>query len=372
MRVSTQFHFPEAASGPARLSHVGPVPVLRVEGTPDEQGRQVAELALRPAIRLLDYPLDLVADRLGSRRLARLALPALDRLGRRLVPRFPDAHRREILATGVAVRDERRVIRANTLFDLKNLHPRRLLGCSSIAVGRDRTLTDGPLLARNLDFFPLGYLDDFGLVTIRRSSVAGVRPFAAVGFPGSVGVFSGMNDAGLAAATHEVFSPPGRGFDPRGEPFAATVRRVLETCATVAEADAVFRATPRTTSVSVAVCDATDQAVFELSPEMVTRRDPECGAVVCANHFLGPARTNFGRDNPYDTLGRLERLTKVAAGSGGLGVEEAWATLADVSQGPLTIQSMVFEPRRLALHVALGEGPATSRPATELRLAEWF
>jgi hypothetical protein len=55
-----------------------------------------------------------------------------------------------------------------------------------------------------------------------------------------------------------------------------------------------------------------------------------------------------------------------------LDVAAAWAALAGVSQGPLTLQSMVFEPRRLAVHVALGAGPATRTPPTELSLAAWF
>jgi hypothetical protein len=273
---------------------------------------------------------------------------------------------------GAAVGDERRVVRGNTLFDLKNLRSWRLFGCSSVAVGADRTRTGSPLLARNLDFFPLGYLHEFGLVTVHRSRDPRRRPFASVGFPGAVGVFSGMNDAGLAAATHEVFAPAGRGFDAKGQPFAATCRRVLEECATVDEADALFRRTPRTTSVSVTVCDRQTQAVFELSPEAVARRDPERGAVVCANHFLGPVRTNLGRSNPFDTRGRLARLLRFAGAPERLSVEGAWAALDGVSQGPLTIQSMVFEPARLAVRLALGEGPATRLPPAELRLAEWF
>jgi hypothetical protein len=370
--VEAAFRFPEASYGRGRLAYAGPVPVLRVEGTPEDMGRQVAELALRPAARLLDYPLDLVSSRLGSRRLARLALPLIDRLGRRLVHRFAPHHHRELLAQAAAAGDPRRVIRGNTLFDLKNLSPWRLFGCSSLAAGAARTRTGGPILARNLDFFPLGYLHEYGLVVVHQPDGGHTRPFAAVGFPGSVGVFSGMNDAGLAAVTHEVFAPPGRGFNPKGEPFAATCRRVLETCATVGEADAVFCSTPRTTSVSIAVSDPNDQAVFELSPDAVARRDPDRGAVVCVNHFLGPARANLGGANPFDTLGRLDRLTRAASRCELLGVSEAWAALDEVSQGPMTIQSMVFEPRRLALHVALGEGPATRLAPTELRLTDWF
>lgn len=46
------------------------------------------------------------------------------------------------------------------------------------------------------------------------------------------------------------------------------------------EADALFRATPRTTAASVAVCDTADQAVFELSPDgryVAVRRRPRVG-----------------------------------------------------------------------------------------------
>lgn len=124
--------------------------------------------------------------------------------------------------------------------------------------------------------------------------------------------------------------------------------------------------------MSVAVCDRRSQAVFELSPEGVARRDPFGGAVACANHFLGSGRHTLGDTNPFDTRGRLDRLTRAAAGPAPLGVTGTWAALDAVNQGALTIQSMVFEPARLSLHVALGEGPATRRPPTELRLAGWF
>lgn len=179
------------------------MPVPRVAGTPEEVGRQCAELALRSAAALLDYPLNLLTDQLKSRRLARLVLPALDRLGRRLVVRFPERHR---------------------------------------------------------DFFPLNDLGALGLVTVYRSADARLRRFAAVGFPGTV-----------------------------------------------------------------------------------VRRNPAGGVWL--------------RGNPFDTRGRLARLERLAA---------------DVSQGPLTLQSMVFEPRRLALHLALGDGPATRHDPAELRLAEPF
>src|SRR5690349_13083368 len=41
--------FPEARSGKGELKYVHDIPVLTVEGTPEEIGRQFGELALKPA-----------------------------------------------------------------------------------------------------------------------------------------------------------------------------------------------------------------------------------------------------------------------------------------------------------------------------------
>jgi hypothetical protein len=41
-----------------------------------------------------------------------------------------------------------------------------------------------------------------------------------------------------------------------------------------------------------------------------------------------------------------------------------------VNQGSMTLQSMIFEPRALVLHLAFGKGPATGLPRNRLPLAE--
>jgi hypothetical protein len=346
------------------------VPVLRVVGSPEEIAEQATTLALRPAARVLDYPLDLLAWRFKSRTLARLLLRPLDRHGRRLLRRLPAPHRREIAATARLMNDPLRVMRGNTLFDLKGLRPWRLFGCSSLAVPGERSATGGPVLGRNLDFFPLGYLHEYSLVTVYTPATG--RKFVAVGFPGTVGCFSGMNDAGLAVVTHEVFGAPGRGFDPRGVPFASAVRRVLETCSTVAEAEAAFRAMPRTTAISIVLCDRETAAVLEVLPGIVDRPRPVRGASVCTNHFVAPG---LALSNPPDTFGSDRRhriLCRLAESHDRLGVTDVFRALHLVNMGPMTMQSMVFEPVPLRLHLAIGEGPATLRTPTVLNLGDWF
>jgi hypothetical protein len=43
-----------------------------------------------------------------------------------------------------------------------------------------------------------------------------------------------------------------------------------------------------------------------------------------------------------------------------------------VSQGPLTIQTMVFEPASLRLHLAIGSCPSSKLPLKELELGPLF
>ena len=194
--------------------------------------------------------------------------------------------------------------------------------------------------------------------------------FLSVGYPGAVGCFSGINEAGLAVGSHEVFGSPGRGFDPRGVPFASIIRRVLETCATTREAEALVRTTPRTTSVSLALCDVNGPAALEVTPGAVVRRAPHCGACVCTNHFTGPGLASNRPADVFATVTRHRTLEHLASAGTRIGMTSAWSALHSVHQGELTLQSMVFEPMARAVSVALGVGPATALTPTRLSLPE--
>src|SRR5437588_12167865 len=50
------FRFPEKQHGKGELKYINKIPVLTVEGTPEEIGEQVGVLALKTAVRVLEYP----------------------------------------------------------------------------------------------------------------------------------------------------------------------------------------------------------------------------------------------------------------------------------------------------------------------------
>jgi hypothetical protein len=55
-----------------------------------------------------------------------------------------------------------------------------------------------------------------------------------------------------------------------------------------------------------------------------------------------------------------------------LGVADVFQKLDEVNLGQRTVQSMVFEPEPLVLHVAMGKCPATKESLQELKLKPFF
>jgi predicted choloylglycine hydrolase len=270
-----------------------------------------------------------------------------------------------MIATGL---DPVQMVLGNTLYDLKNIRLVQALGCSSLIVPPARSATGGPLFGRNVDFFDLGYLHDYSLVTVRprtRRTLA----YATLGFPGVLGCFSGMNEAGLALASHEVFGAPGpRRYNPHGVPFTLAHRRVLEECTRTTEVAPFLRGIERTTSTLLVLCDRDGGRVLEVTPDHVIEIPATGDAVVCTNHYRSPELARPQPPRKFRTGERLDILTRQSAGHGQFTRADLQATLHAAHQGPLTIQSMVFEPAALVVHVGFGPPPTTARPPVRLDL----
>src|SRR4051794_32692981 len=116
----TDFRYLEAAAHGGRLAYHGPIPVLTVGGDPAAGGRQGGELAMRPAARLLDYPLDYLRDQVRVPLLPRLLWWLLLRRCRRLYANIPAEYRAELGAVAAACPDGGRLVPANTLFDMSH------------------------------------------------------------------------------------------------------------------------------------------------------------------------------------------------------------------------------------------------------------
>jgi len=338
----------------AELRYIDDLPVLMVAGTAAEIGHQKAALTGAVVEKLAVYPKELL--KLFGRE---DRWPKVVERGRSLLPQFPSDYREELRAfaekSGMAADVG---IVANTLADIY----RGGFSCSSLLVDAQRSATGDPLFGRNLDFFTLGVLDKYSLVTVHRPQ--GKHAFVSIGFPGLFGCLSGMNDAGLALAVHEVYlardhSPM---FNPKGVPYTFCFRRMLEECTTVEEAEQLLRRCERTTRLNLALCDRQGGVVLEITPLTVSRRRGEDGICACTNHFRTRDLAVLPWCPRYNTLMQSSSLAT-------LNVAELFEKLHEVNLGRLTVQTMIFEPAPLVLHLAIGRCPSSAQPLRRLDLA---
>jgi predicted choloylglycine hydrolase len=353
------FRFPEGKLGDkAELKYLDTVPVLRVEGTPGEIGRAVGELALKPGARVLGYPRELLKHRNVDS-----MWTFFKGAGKSLYRNFPPPRGDELEAIAKAAEADRDlVVCGNTFFDLK-----KIFACSAVGVSQGRSSTGGPLLARNLDYPSLGYIHKYTLVTVYRPK--GKLSFASVGFPGLVGVLSGMNEAGLALGVLEVFdSKDVTVFNAKGIPYGLCLRRALEEARTITEAKQVLEELPRTTTINVVIADRDEVAVLEVSPTRVVRREADRGICVTTNHFCSAEQKAARPVNIDQTFERFARLEQARTATTPMTPDDLRKHLDAVNLGSLTLQTMVFEPRALRLHLAFGEVPSSRLPLRVLDL----
>lgn len=370
------FRYPEGEWGTGRLRYVQKIPVLEVSGTPEEMGAAVARLGTLPAQRLQRYPRELFFTSLPSF----LTKAAKEKIwkevlasGDRLIANMPERHRREYLALREQLPEDWQegLLAGNTLFDIK-----RLVHCSAVIVRNTGKNGDAPvepslLFGRNLDFPTLGYLHQYGLVLIYKPQ--GHYAFAAVGFPGMVGVLSGMNEHGLCVAMLEVYES-GDGspsFDAKGVPYAVALRRLLEECRTVEEARRLLKTMPRTCYFNVAICDTESGGVLEVSPKQVCFRGLENGICACTNEFHTEQLRVSGGKNWYRSRERLRELLALS-GEASVGIEQVQRALHRANLGRVTLQTMIFEPKTLRLHLAMGSCPSSALPLESLDLEPFF
>ncbi len=340
--------YPERTSGAGRLTYIQGLPVMFLTGTPEEMGRQQAELIGDVINPLLDTPRDVVA-RHGYAQV----WPLVTAMSRILVNNAPEEYRREIdafIEAGKLNRDG--IYVGNSLVEL-----RRMGGCSAFVVLPERSRTGEVIFGRNFDFPPFGAPDTYHCVIVVQPE--GKRGFVSIGYPGMIGVISGMNDAGLSIATLDVYESADGAplFDATGVPLAMTYRRILEECETIAEAEALLKSVGRTTYMNLAVADRERGVVFEITPHSVGVREARGAALACTNHFQLE-----GLGVPQDCR-RIDTLNRLSRGKRLFGIAEMQAALHSVHQREMTLQTMIFEPKSGRLHVAMGgPGPVSNHP----------
>ncbi len=241
-------------------------------------------------------------------------------------------------------------------------------GCTAFAIGRDLT-ADGAILAgQNMDQRPWNR-EVLSIVTVRPEHGP------ALTFCGHAGLlgYHGCNSAGVAQFANDV---PPTGWR-KALPQYLMKRRLLEQ-PDIDGCLAVLTRTPIASAGNYVLADRGGRLLaVEMNCDGLATVEPRDGAVIHANHYEAPALARHNADFAHlpGSLARAARLdTLVRAEAGRITLATMQAALADRDSEPeqihslaspygVTVASLIAEPDRGRLHVALG-GPGPLAWAT--------
>lgn len=176
-------------------------------------------------------------------------------------------------------------------------------GCTNVVVAGERTTYGQPLVLKNRDVTGAGLRPQ---AAVTYPEIGDRHGFATVSTCGSVLVFQGVNDAGLVAAN--TFVNVNTDTPTEKEILnGVLVRRILEECATVADARAFLAECQldRIQGLTLSLADETDAAMCEIDP-LAAEIHPVSGPVaVRTNHYIGTG------DEPDDEASTAERFARV-------------------------------------------------------------
>lgn len=188
-----------------------------------------------------------------------------------------------------------------------------LVGCSSFATWGTQSADSSLLIGRNFDFY-------VGDAFAENKQVAFYTPdqgykFASVGWPGMIGVLSGMNETGLTVTINAAKSAVPTGS---ATPISILTREILQYASTIDEAFAIAQKRKTFVSESILIGSAKDgkAAIIEKSPEKtVLFKRKGADRLICTNHYQSEEFSKDERnmenirtsDSPY-RFARLEEL----------------------------------------------------------------
>ncbi|HLX64418.1 MAG TPA: C45 family autoproteolytic acyltransferase/hydrolase [Planctomycetota bacterium] len=250
--------------------------------------------------------------------------------------------------------------------------------CSAFAAWGDRTADGKVIHGRTLDF-PIG-ADDVALQVLivadslpaRGPDHPARRAYMAIGWPGMITQYTGMNADGLVACIHDGYNVRGKAWhaDPKSNaagfiPRGLLLRRILESvdpnAGDPAEAAAKLVAAGPTacgnlfhltwSSESAKKSNTKPSAVLEFDPTdraPLIRRPDDPTSLVLTNHFcvLNKARECERFSHISDGLGKLAQANVK------IGISEARKLLKSAEQ-PVAAHSAYFFPDSLEFYVAL-------------------
>ncbi|MCA8920791.1 MAG: hypothetical protein KDD82_03215 [Planctomycetes bacterium] len=230
-------------------------------------------------------------------------------------------------------------------------------GCSTVALAG----VGGPVVARNLDWWPEEPLARSTYLV--REIETGRCLRATAGWPGSIGVVTGLSSNGFALVLNAVSGPEGVSLT--GYPVLLHLRRVLEDAADFDAALVMLRDTHLAAPclISLVGVENHQRVVIERSPKRHALRWAEgISPLVATNDYrkLFPPETREGSPIYETTCARFEALDLLGAEIAEAGADPTDEELLGVLTDPdvlqtITVQHVVMRPHTNTIKVWIPE-----------------
>ena len=233
----------------------------------------------------------------------------------------------------------------------------QVLACSGFVILPQAAKNEELIYGRNFDFLKGGTLEN--LVTFYEPDKG--NSFVSIGWPGMIGVVSGMNDEGLTVGLLTAYSKD-VSFD--GMPSCFLMRKVLQYANNVEEAKEIIIQSKRTGPNIFLLADEKEALVVECSATKYALRKPQGGLLYSSNHFLSSIYEKDKKRKKAlesgDSEKRYEKMEKLLKeNSGQIDVEYGIKILReDIVLKENTLHSVIFCPRTLEFLIA--QDPATN------------
>jgi isopenicillin-N N-acyltransferase-like protein len=337
-------------AGPDSSSNPTEYPFYKAHGTYRELGRQHGEQASRQ----IEAHVESIrsGQKLSQEQLRRLAA-RFGPLFERHCPHLLEEMRGLAEGAGVTLED---AMACNIRGELSSA---RAEGCTTYVIGRSGTAARQIIAGQNCDMgadaIPLAYV--LHLQPLRKPEVL------IWTFGGMLG-YHGMNSAGVAHFSNALGGGPRSQF---GMPEYVYERMMLE-CSSLEQVIDLLRKIPIASNENFILCDGkgniADVEATAGGPEIL--RDQGAGYLVHTNHFLCKryATAENLKRSMADSFPRLDRIDSlIKSRYGSIKVDDIKGFLSDHSGQPAsicrhggmrTVASLISEPARRRMHVALG------------------
>ena len=205
---------------------------------------------------------------------------------------------------------------SHILIDNPLIATRDLVGCTGFAAWGDRTIDGDLYVARNFDW-EAGQVFDENKIVYYVWPESGYA-YVHVAWAGMIGVVTGMNEHGLSVHINAARTSD-TGIGKIGTPVSLVVKRILNECKTIKEAEELLSNAQVFVSDSFLIGSAGENraVIIEKSPTHQATREGK-NLIMQANHFTTDEFSADEENSSYEesatTMQRLSRLKELLAG----------------------------------------------------------